>query len=395
MPRSISMVLFTVCFLGIILSAHAYVAWRLCAVLPWPKVSQLGVYGFFVAMALYAPLSMIYARMVLTTQAARPLLWVAYLWLGSFFLIFSLTAAIDLVALIGALGAKIFAFDGPTDPHRRLQGWRMVRGAQVALAAYGTWHAVRVARNGPQVQRVDVALDRLHQAQDGFTIAQISDLHVAALLQHDYVADVVRKVMDLRPDLIAVTGDMVDGSVADLKEHVAPLAGLKAPHGCYFITGNHEYYSGVDAWLDEVRRLGMRPLRNERVQVGDAQASFDLAGIDDWTAHHFGQGHGADLDRAVAGRDPSRELVLLAHQPRAVYQAEKAGVGLMLSGHTHGGQIFPFGFLVRLVQPFVRGLHRLGRTQIYVNRGTGFWGPPMRLGSAPEITLLTLRSRSV
>jgi predicted MPP superfamily phosphohydrolase len=197
--------------------------------------------------------------------------------------------------------------------------------------------------------------------------------------------------MAQRPDVIVLTGDLVDGSVEALAQHVAPLGQLRARYGVYFITGNHEYYSGVDAWLAHLMTLGIRPLRNERVTLGEGPMALELAGIDDWTASHFGGGHGADLPRALAGRDTNRELILLAHQPKAVHEAAEHGVGLMLSGHTHGGQIFPFGVLVRLAQPFVRGLHSVGETQIYVNRGTGYWGPPMRLGSAPEITLVTLQ----
>jgi predicted MPP superfamily phosphohydrolase len=160
----------------------------------------------------------------------------------------------------------------------------------------------------------------------------------------------------------------------------------------YFVTGNHEYYAGAESWCAHLTSLGLRVLRNERVEIGTADASFDLAGIDDLSGRHFGPGHGADLPRALSGRDSSRELVLLAHQPRVVVEAEQAGVGLQLSGHTHGGQIWPFNFLVRLQQPVISGLERVGRALIYVSDGTGYWGPPMRLGSRAEITQLTLEA---
>ena len=386
------MTLFAALFLSIVVAAHGYVAWRLVATTHLPRLAQWAIWTVLIALALGAPLSMIYARLLMSAHSARNVLWGAYLWLGFFFILFSITVAVDGATALWSFWARWTPLDGPTDPARRISAWRLVRTGQLAAAALGAWHAVRVARRGPEVTRVEVTLERLPKALDGFTIAQISDLHVASLLRRDYVEHVVALTMSLKPSLIAVTGDMVDGTVQDLRPHVAPLAGLKAPYGCYFVTGNHEYYSGVEAWLDEVRLLGMQPLRNERVKIGEGPASFDLAGVDDWTAEHFGLGHGADLPRALLGRDESRAVVLLAHQPRAVHEAARLGVDLVLSGHTHGGQIFPFGVLVRLVQPFVRGLHRLGSTQIYVNRGTGFWGPPMRLGSAPEITLLTLRA---
>lgn len=392
MSRSISMSLMALVFFSVVLAAHSYVAWRLAATLELSRAATVGIAGAFATMALLAPVIMIYARLYLHMAQARPLLWIAYLWLGFFFLLFSLTLAIDLGAAVFFAASRMLGLDAPMDPSRRLHGWRIARAVQLGAAALGVWHSVWTARRGPVVERVTVTLQRLPKALDGFTIAQISDLHVAALLRRAYVEEVVRRCVALSPSLIAVTGDLVDGSVAELEDHVAPLAGLVAPHGCFFITGNHEYYSGVDPWLAHVQKLGMRPLRNERVTIGSPEASFDLAGIDDWTAHHFGEGHGADLPRALAGRDETRELVLLAHQPKAVHEAARLGVGLMLCGHTHGGQIFPFGFLVRLAQPFVRGLHSLGQTQIYVNRGTGFWGPPMRLGSDPEITLITLRA---
>jgi predicted MPP superfamily phosphohydrolase len=173
---------------------------------------------------------------------------------------------------------------------------------------------------------------------------------------------------------------------------VAPLAGLKSRQGVYFVTGNHEYYAGVNEWLAHLPTLGVRVLRNERVAVGDGTHTFDLAGVDDWSARGM-PGHGPDLARAVEGRDAARELVLLAHQPRAIHEAAKHGVGLQLSGHTHGGQIWPWNFAVKLQQPYVAGLARHNKdTQLYVSRGTGYWGPPMRLGAPAEITRIRLRA---
>jgi predicted MPP superfamily phosphohydrolase len=240
------------------------------------------------------------------------------------------------------------------------------------------------------VKKVEVGLTRLPGALGGFKIAQLSDLHIGPTLGREWLTDVVARTNALEPDIVAITGDLVDGSVSELGEHVAPLGDLRAKHGVYFVTGNHEYYSGVDAWIARLRELGVRVLRNERVSIGDGEASFDLAGIDDYRAKDFGNGHGADLDKAIAGRDPARELVLLAHQPKAALEAATKGVGLQLSGHTHGGQIFPWGFFVRLDQHFVAGLDKVGDLLLYTSSGTGYWGPPMRVGAPPEITLLQL-----
>jgi uncharacterized protein len=190
----------------------------------------------------------------------------------------------------------------------------------------------------------------------------------------------------LDPDVVAITGDLVDGSVAELREHVAPLRDLRARYGVFFCTGNHEYYSGANEWVAELGTLGVKVLRNERVTIGEGEDVLDIAGVDDFNAPK--KGH--DLKTAMHGRDPSREVVLLAHQPRSVFEAAEHDIGLQLSGHTHGGQIFPWNYLVRLQQPFVVGLHKLRDTWVYVHRGTGYWGPPMRVGIKPEIAQITL-----
>jgi predicted MPP superfamily phosphohydrolase len=231
---------------------------------------------------------------------------------------------------------------------------------------------------------VPVTLAKLPKALDGFTIVQLTDVHIGGgpTLARDWLADVVARTNALAPDLIAITGDLVDGSVERLRDEVAPLKDLKARHGVYFVTGNHEYYAGAEAWIAELGRLGIRCLRNERLPITDG---LDLAGVDDYHAR-------PDLARALAGRDPNRALVLLAHQPRAVHEAAAQGVCLQLSGHTHGGQIWPWNSLVRLQQPYVAGLVREGQTQLYVSRGTGYWGPPMRLGTHAEITRVTLKA---
>jgi len=198
----------------------------------------------------------------------------------------------------------------------------------------------------------------------------------------------VRETNALAPDMVVITGDLVDGSVAHLSALVEPLRDLKARDGVFFVTGNHEYYSGADEWIAHLRTMGIRVLRNERV---DVRGLFDLAGVDDVSARML-PGHGMDIPGALAGRDPSRALVLLAHQPKAIKEAVKAGVDLQLSGHVHGGQMIPFNWLVHLDQPFLSGLHQMEETWIYVSQGTGYWGPPMRVGTQAEITHIMLVS---
>jgi predicted MPP superfamily phosphohydrolase len=243
------------------------------------------------------------------------------------------------------------------------------------------------------VQRVVVSLPKLPPALSGYTIVQLTDVHVGPTIGRAFVEEIVRKANAASPDLIVITGDLVDGSVAQLGALTEPLRGLRAPDGVFFVTGNHEYYSGADEWVAELERLGIRVLRNARVGLRDADGGgLDLAGVDDWTAASILPHHGHDLPKALAGRDEARALVLLAHQPKSVVEAAERGVDLVLSGHTHGGQLFPFNYLVKLQQPFVAGLHRHEGTHIYVSRGTGYWGPPMRLGAPAEITRIELES---
>jgi hypothetical protein len=192
---------------------------------------------------------------------------------------------------------------------------------------------------------------------------------------------------------VVVTGDLVDGSARRLAAEVAPFAGLRARYGVFFVTGNHDHYSGADSWAEVVRGLGIRVLRNERVEIGPPGESFDLVGVDDHHAHLVGGGR-EDLARALAGRDPARPAVLLAHDPATFTRARRAAIDLQLSGHTHGGQIWPFVWFVRLATPYVAGRYRDGRAQLYVSRGTGFWGPPLRLGSPAEITEIVVRPES-
>ena len=245
----------------------------------------------------------------------------------------------------------------------------------------------------PRIVDVPIELARLPAALSGFTIAQISDVHAGPTVDRTFVEGVVRRVNELAPDLVAITGDLVDGSIKRYASVVEPLADLRSPHGTFFVTGNHEYYSGVDSWLTHLRGLGLRVLRNERVSIARNDNAFDLAGIDDHESHRWGRGHGADLPRALEGRDPARALVLMAHQPRQVRIAARHGVDLQISGHTHGGQIFPWHGAVMIQQGgLLAGHYRVGDTQLYVSRGTGYWGPALRIGAPAEISRIVLRT---
>ena len=255
-----------------------------------------------------------------------------------------------------------------------------------AITLIGFYMARRVA----PVVNVQVPLAGLPKELEGFTIAQISDIHVGATIKRNFVAAIVDRVNLLHADMIAITGDVVDGSVPDLAHHTEPLAQLASRHGTYVVTGNHEYYSGAHAWIRELRRLGARVLMNEHVVLDHDGAALTVAGVTDWSAHHFDPSHKSGPRAAAQGAPEHAPKVLLAHQPRSAPSAEAAGYQLQLSGHTHGGQFWPWNFLVRLQQPFTAGLNRLGRMWVYTSRGTGYWGPPMRFGIPSEITLIRL-----
>lgn len=245
----------------------------------------------------------------------------------------------------------------------------------------------------PGVKEVDIALGKLPASLDGFSIVQITDVHIGNTIGEAFVSTMVERVNQAKPDLIAITGDLVDGRLSALAAAAEPLRDLRAKHGVYFVTGNHEYYSGVDSWLPHLRSLGIRVLRNEREAIDVGGHGFDIAGVDDHSSGRW-KGHGPDLEGAMRGRDPDREVVLLAHQPRQVHQAKVHDIGLQLSGHTHGGQVWPWHYLVKLQQGgLIGGLSRHGDTQLYISKGTGYWGPPIRFLAKSEITRLRLRSQ--
>ncbi|QFQ99920.1 metallophosphoesterase [Streptomyces phaeolivaceus] len=273
------------------------------------------------------------------------------------------------------------------DPSRRLFVSRVVGGAVAAAAVgtvgYGTYGVVR----GPRLKRVTVPLARLPRAAHGFRIAVVSDIHLSPMLGRGFAQKVVDTINSTQPDLIAVVGDLVDGDVADLGPAAAPLAGLKARHGSYFVTGNHEYISGAEQWVEEVRRLGLTPLENARREL----PYLDLAGVNDIAGEDEGQG--PDFAKALGDRDTSRAVVLMAHQPVQIHDAVDHGVDLQLSGHTHGGQMWPMTYVAQAANPTLAGLERYGDTQLYVTRGAGAWGPPVRVGAPSDITVVELASK--
>ncbi|HWM04151.1 MAG TPA: metallophosphoesterase, partial [Actinophytocola sp.] len=279
---------------------------------------------------------------------------------------------------------------GVEDPLRSRTVAGLVLVVAVGLVVWGLVEALRV----PRVRRVEVRIPRLGSGLDGLRVVVLADTHYGPINRVRWSAAVAVAVTELAPDIVCHAGDIADGPVTRRREQAAPLGTIEASLARVYVTGNHEYYGEAQGWLDLMTELDWQPLHNRHLVIERDGSRLILAGVDDATAGASGlPGHGADLADALAGTDPKLPVLLLAHQPRQVAQAAPAGVDLQISGHTHGGQIWPFHFLVRIDQPTVQGLtHHGERTQLYTTRGTGFWGPPLRVFAPSEISLLTLRS---
>ncbi|MEU4600378.1 metallophosphoesterase [Nocardia sp. NPDC023988] len=287
-------------------------------------------------------------------------------------------------SVIGVFARGALTVIGVDDPARPVAAGVAITA--LALTGWGVYEARRV----PRVRTVDVAIRGLAPGLDGLRMVVVTDTHYAALNRVRWSEKVVDVVNGLEPDIACHAGDLADGSVAKRQTQVDPLGKVVAPLGRFYITGNHEYFGDAQGWIDYMAALGWQPLHNEHRTLTRDGDRLVIAGIDDPTGRGL-PGHGPDLPAALAGADPDLPVVLLAHQPKQIADAVAAGVALQISGHTHGGQIWPFHYLVRLDQPVVAGLSRhANNTQLYTSRGTGFWGPPLRVFAPSEITVLVL-----
>ncbi|WP_082175780.1 metallophosphoesterase [Archangium gephyra] len=364
---------------GLVAALHYYLGVRLVSdpglPQPWAGLgwSALGL-GF-----VSIPAAMASTRMK-PSWKEQVLHWGGMLWMGAFGLLLTATVTADVVGWV----------------------WRLVGPAPLlardkALAVVGVvvpamLLAFRTARSPARVERVTVPVKGLGAGLSGMKVVQISDIHIGPTLDRHFMQRVVEQVNALQPDVVAVTGDLVDGSVTRLRDEVAPLAGLRAPLGVYYVTGNHEYYHGGAAWSAEVARLGLTVLNNAHRVVERGGARLTVAGVTDLEGGRMDPSQACRPDVALAGAPAGVPRLLLAHQPRAAVLARELGVDLQLSGHTHGGQLFPFMLFVKLQQPVIQGLATIAGVRVYTHRGTGYWGPPLRLGPAPEIAELTLVS---
>lgn len=363
-----------------------------------PRGKRLAWIGLSTWMvAIYA--SLFLSRMGIPSPWDDIISWIAYLSLGLLSFLFFLTVIRDLfwgiwrgLSWIGARfsrqsrGRNDPAFDKARRTHLLHLTNIGVVGVATAVTSYGVYEA----RKKPGIVRITVPIARLPAEFDGFRIVQITDVHAGLTVGREWIESVVEEVRKLSPDLIAFTGDMADGMVAHLREVVAPFAGLQAPQGKFFITGNHEYYSEPEAWVAHMREIGYDVLMNEHRIIQRNGASIVLAGVTDFSGGQYLPSHKSDPTKSLAGAPTDTARIFLAHQPKTLRQTEGLDFDLMISGHTHGGQFFPWNLATTLDQPFVKGLHQHEGRWVYVSKGTGYWGPPVRVGARSEITMITL-----
>lgn len=369
--------------LSILTAAHVYLWFRYIRGPGWSRGLQRGLTLGLVVLGTSIPFGFAVAR-GLPRSSGSLLAYVAFGWLGVLFFFGVLSGLAEIIR--GGRWLKKRTNGSPEDPERRQVFERGLTLAVGASTGLGSSWALASGMREAGLKEVEVGLERLPKHLDGMSLVQISDVHIGPTLGCDFMREVAETIRGAKPEMLFVTGDLVDGSVEQLREHVAPLGQLRPRHGAYFITGNHEYYSGAEAWCQELSRLGVRVLRNEWVRP---LPGLQLVGVDDYD-HQQGAG-----SRIAPELDRDEETILLAHRPQSIPEAEALGAGLQISGHTHGGQIYPMAEIVRLTTPYVAGLYQHDtRTQIYVSRGTGYWGPPMRLAAPAEVTRIVLRSKA-
>ena len=377
----------------VLFTLHGYVIFRTLPIFGFNNNPSI-LLVFITALVSFLPILPPILRMMgFENRAIDKFSLIGYTSFGFFSFTFMIFLFRDLFIIIINIIENFFKVSIPVDHTKRDFLIKMSSLAILSSSSIGTACGFYNSRKGPIIKRQEIFLNNLPKQFENFTIAQISDLHVGPTIKKPYVLNVLDEISKVNPDMIAVTGDLIDGSVDHLKKDLEPFMDLSAPYGTYFVTGNHEYYSGVDQWLDETDRLGMINLVNSNTKIIKTNSEIVLAGITDYRAHQIKKSHRSNPELALKNIPNDKIKILLAHQPNSIYAVNKAGADLQLSGHTHGGQFWPFNYPTSLVNAYLSGLHNHNGTQIYVNSGTGYWGPPLRLGVPSEITLIRLKSK--
>jgi len=386
------MIYFLIIFTGILYAAQFYIGKRLISPSDIPNKFKRAAWIILLLTPLFTPISFILRFSGSQGVFVDILGWIAFLNMGFFSFVIAVVFLRDITVLIIKIVSKTWKPQVFDQSRRAFLGNGVnysIIGASALLTGYGFYEA----RRQPDLQMETIYLPKLPLEFEGYRIAQFSDLHVGPTIKRTFTESVVRQINDLKPDMIVFTGDLVDGTVTGLKNDVAPLSALSARDGIFFVTGNHEYYSGALSWIEEVIRLGMHVLLDEHTIINKGKDHILLAGVTDYTASGIIPDHVSDPHKAILGAPDTAVKILLAHQPKNIYQAAAADFDLQLSGHTHGGQYLPWRYMVTLSQPYVVGLNKHKNTWIYVNKGTGYWGPPLRLGVPSEVTLITLTAK--
>ena len=390
MTKTLMFIIFFSTVTIIVLSIHYYLWLRLIRDTGLSGLyKDIGTYSL-IAFTLSFPIALLADR-ILPLKYSFSLLWLSYLWLGVMMLLFFLLFSIDMIKIVIYIFQKLtMAGEEIANPERREFVSGLIASAASTIVLISSGIGVKNYYSNAVVKKFNVSLKGLPEALKGFKIVQISDLHLGQMMTKKILEQIVDQVNSLKPDLIAITGDLADGSTAKLLNEANPLKNLKAEKGIYFVTGNHEYYSGVENWTLAIDKMGIKVLNNENIKIRREDDYFYLAGVTDHEGKNFGQEHASDFKKALSGLENGKKKILLAHQPIAVQKASEYGTDLVLAGHTHGGQIWPFNYFVYLQQPYLKGFYDYNGTKLYVNQGTGCWGPPVRLGSKNEITQIIL-----
>ena len=375
----------------VLLLIHGYVAWRIIPIIGISFFQSIVAYTVIFLFSLMPLLPILLRMSGSESKIIDRLSLLGYTSLGFFTLSFIIFVTKDFIFQLYPLIEGLFHTKQPVDYSKRDFLKKSVSIAMIGLAGTGTGFGFYSSRKGPTVINQDVFLESLPPGFENFTIAQISDLHVGPTIKRPYVENVFEKIAFQNPDLIVITGDLVDGSVKYLSPELEPFKDMIAPYGTYFVTGNHEYYSGAEPWLDETDKLGMKNLINTNEIISKSGDEIAIAGITDLNAHQINLSHKSDPERALASLPKDITKIVLAHQPNSIHAVHKVGADLQLSGHTHGGQFWPFTYPVKLASTYLAGYYDHFGTKIYVNRGTGYWGPPLRIGVPAEITMISLK----